>query len=52
MHAVPLLHEAGDSSTHALLCDHTQQLMVATGVHEVRTKVCPAAMACIVSAVW
>ncbi len=52
MHAVPLLHEAGESSTHALLCDHTQELMVANGMHEVSVKVCLPAVACIVSAVW
>ena len=52
MHAVPVLHEAGDSSTHALLRDQTQQLMAANGMHEVSMKVCPSAEACKVSAVW
>ena len=52
MHAVPVLHEAGDSDTPALLCDRTQQLMAANGMHADRMKVCPSAVAREVSAVW
>lgn len=51
MHAVLVLHEAGEPSTHALLCGHTQRLMVAYGTHEASMKGCPPAVACTVSAV-